>query len=396
MVAIIIAATLLHLAGGWLQGGGASTPGFRYVLPEGFSGWACVDFGVDGAPPLTREEGLYVIEPTKGTILRTSSLPNLATPPLVSELVQVSSGSARRLEIRETQRRSAYDTKDPVSRHCVFFGTEAAAALVPRPPTLTESRLGTDPLLEHFEFELGNLCEFRDTSRLCLAVSNTSRRLRDTIVRSLGARVTAGSGQCDGFDGIVVQYTAERAIQTHSSSPGRPFAFAEVRRSDKVRGTSGLVTWTNGHEGSAEAIAERFGRDLSAFLKQVDAASCKKYGQAAELRSVMEADVAHFVSQASELRQLWPWQPAIPEVSRVVRHGKPVAPLLIPLLADDPDELKPEAPPLAVQQQAAIALCRIFEVPEECGRIYCNRAKQTPDVNRGVKKFWVSRVSGQR
>ncbi len=81
MVAIIIAATLLHLAGGWLQGGGASTPGFRYVLPEGFSGWACVDVGVDGAPPLRRDrvalEGLYVIEPTNGTILRTSSLPNL-------------------------------------------------------------------------------------------------------------------------------------------------------------------------------------------------------------------------------------------------------------------------------------------------------------------------------
>ena len=65
MVAIIIAATLLHLAGGWLQGG-ADVPGFRYVLPEKFSGWACVDFGVEGAPPLRREQGLYVIEPTNG------------------------------------------------------------------------------------------------------------------------------------------------------------------------------------------------------------------------------------------------------------------------------------------------------------------------------------------
>ena len=174
------------------------------ILPEKFSGWACVDFGVEGAPPLRREQGLYVIEPTNGGILRTSSLPNLATPPFVSELIQVSSQGARNLEIGETQRRSAYDTQDPVSRHCIFFGTDAAAASVPRPPTLTESRLGIDILLQHFEFEVGNLCEFPGTSRLCLVVSNNNRRLRDTIVRSLGAEITVGPGECADNDGIVV------------------------------------------------------------------------------------------------------------------------------------------------------------------------------------------------
>ncbi len=52
--------------------------------------------------------------------------------------------------------------KDPVSRHCVFFGTEAAAASVPRPPTLTESRLGHR---SHFSSisssNMGNLCRVR-------------------------------------------------------------------------------------------------------------------------------------------------------------------------------------------------------------------------------------------
>lgn len=107
--------------------------------------------------------------------------------------------------------------------------------------------------------------------------------------------------------------------------------------------------------------------------------------------AAMKADVDRLVVRAEKLERLWPWQSPIAEIERVVRHGKQVAPLLVKLLDDDPDDPAPEAPDWRVQQQAAVALCRIFRVSEECGRIYCNRA--TREVNRGVKKFWLSTIS---
>ena len=105
----------------------------------------------------------------------------------------------------------------------------------------------------------------------------------------------------------------------------------------------------------------------------------------------MKADVDRLVARAEKLERLWPWQSPIPEVDRVVRHGRRVAPLLVELLVDDPDNQAPEAPAWTVQQQAALALCRIYGVSDACGRVYCNRATQ--DVNRGVKKFWRSKIS---
>ncbi len=98
---------------------------------------------------------------------------------------------------------------------------------------------------------------------------------------------------------------------------------------------------------------------------------------------------------------LMPWAAPVPEIARVVRHGKAVVPLLIVLLPDDPDD-----PNLAyeqwdekdimagkqfdwrVEQNAAMALCRIYRVVTEpnCPR-YDNRA--TRDVNKRVKTFWL-------
>ena len=107
--------------------------------------------------------------------------------------------------------------------------------------------------------------------------------------------------------------------------------------------------------------------------------------------SAIEDDVALLVRRAESLDTLWPWQPAIEEVDRVVRHGRPAAPLLIQLLDDDPENPAPGARAWSVQQQAAIALCRIFGESEECGRIYCNRTSD--EVNRSVKKFWTAKVA---
>jgi hypothetical protein len=108
--------------------------------------------------------------------------------------------------------------------------------------------------------------------------------------------------------------------------------------------------------------------------------------QAPASLSVMQADVDRLVARAEKLEKLWPWQPPIPEVERVARHGTRVAPLLVALLDDDPDSGEPKRE-WRVQQQAALALCRIYSVSDKCGHVYCNRA--TRDVNKSVKKFWL-------
>ena len=105
----------------------------------------------------------------------------------------------------------------------------------------------------------------------------------------------------------------------------------------------------------------------------------------------MKADVDLLVVRAKTLKRLWPWQPAIPEVARVARHGKRVAPLLIELLDDDPDPVLEDRIDHGVQQQAALALCKIYRVIDQCGRVYCNRA--STEENKAVKQFWRAKIS---
>jgi hypothetical protein len=52
--------------------------------------------------------------------------------------------------------------------------------------------------------------------------------------------------------------------------------------------------------------------------------------------AAVRADVDRLVARATELDSLWPWKAASPEIDRVVRHGKAVAPLLVALLAVAP------------------------------------------------------------
>ena len=61
-------------------------------------------------------------------------------------------------------------------------------------------------------------------------------------------------------------------------------------------------------------------------------------GQAIDATPAMKADLERLVARAEKLNTLWPWQGPIPEVQPVVRHGKAVAPSLLALLADDPDD----------------------------------------------------------
>jgi hypothetical protein len=47
-------------------------PKFLFLLPEGFHGWICVDFGVKGAAPLPREGDVLVVRPREGLVMETS------------------------------------------------------------------------------------------------------------------------------------------------------------------------------------------------------------------------------------------------------------------------------------------------------------------------------------
>jgi hypothetical protein len=67
--------------------------------------------------------------------------------------------------------------------------------------------------------------------------------------------------------------------------------------------------------------------------------------------------------------------------------------VLVDLIGDDPDDMDGDGTDWHVQQQAALALCRIYRVTEECGHVYCNRVSR--EQNRSVKTFWVSKIAEQ-
>ncbi|WP_428311776.1 hypothetical protein [Hydrocarboniphaga sp.] len=103
--------------------------------------------------------------------------------------------------------------------------------------------------------------------------------------------------------------------------------------------------------------------------------------------SLIEIDIQRLVQSAHERTTLWPWKPAEPEVAIVAAHGKAAGPLLVARLADKPDD----AEDYNVQQQLALALCKIYNESEEGGHIFMNRASE--ETNNKVKAFWLSRIA---
>jgi HEAT repeat protein len=106
----------------------------------------------------------------------------------------------------------------------------------------------------------------------------------------------------------------------------------------------------------------------------------------------MKVDVNRLVRAAEKRTDAWPTQPPppAPEVALVARHGKAVTPLLIALLSDDPDaERDPKH--WKVQQQVALALCRIYSESAHCGRTYCDG--DPPERIRGVKQGWLAKIA---
>ena len=107
----------------------------------------------------------------------------------------------------------------------------------------------------------------------------------------------------------------------------------------------------------------------------------------------MKAAVARLVEEAKKRDTLWPWAAPLQEIGVVASFGPLVAPLLVTLLADDPDNQDEESPGWNVQQQAALALCMIYGVTEDGGHVYMNRA--SAKTNAGVKRFWIREISAR-
>lgn len=106
----------------------------------------------------------------------------------------------------------------------------------------------------------------------------------------------------------------------------------------------------------------------------------------------MKADVDRLVRAAEKLTGVWPSQapPPIPEVALVARHGKRVAPLLAALLSDDPN-VERDRKRWKVQQQVALALCRIYSESQHCGRTYCDG--DPPERISRVKEGWLTKIA---
>ena len=126
---------------------------------------------------------------------------------------------------------------------------------------------------------------------------------------------------------------------------------------------------------------------------------------AAQQPSTMRNDVGHMVRAAHKVNRLMPWSKPVAEIDSVVRHGKAVAPLLIVLLPDDPDDPGlsydrwDEREILAgrqfdwnVEQQAAVALCRIYHV-SVLGSCHMYGPRSTRENNKSVRAFWLKQIA---
>ena len=113
-------------------------PKFVLLLPEQSEGWTCVDFGVAGEPELTREGAAWLLDASGGHLLRTSSKPEGLVAVLPEQAFRTVAGRRSPLPPGIDLRRSTSDTdtKSPVSRHCVFYGTEAQSESAPDAPEL--------------------------------------------------------------------------------------------------------------------------------------------------------------------------------------------------------------------------------------------------------------------
>ncbi len=121
-------------------------------------------------------------------------------------------------------------------------------------------------------------------------------------------------------------------------------------------------------------------------------AGCAQFDRTPAVTLEMKADVARLVVAAKRLNVAWPWQPEIPEVALVARHGVAVAPALVAELRYESEEQwGAEGWELHVEQQVELALCKIFGVAPESGRtVFGIRSLEAQ--NRMVREYWRAKI----
>jgi hypothetical protein len=118
-------------------------PTFVFLIPEGFRGWACVDFSVAGAPPLPREGKALVIRPREGEVLATS---DKAPTSLYGEGWIEANGQRTALpeNVSVQSGVSRTGSAEPSERSCAFVGTTDERDAAEEAPGF-ERRSGTFP-----------------------------------------------------------------------------------------------------------------------------------------------------------------------------------------------------------------------------------------------------------
>ncbi len=107
----------------------------------------------------------------------------------------------------------------------------------------------------------------------------------------------------------------------------------------------------------------------------------------------MNGDIAALVDSAESSRPFWPDAPPLPEVDRVAAHGSRAGSALVVLLGGEPDDASSTNPrSVHVEQQAALALCKIYRVLPTAGETVRD-ARSTSPENGHVSRFWRRKVS---
>jgi hypothetical protein len=121
-----------------------------FLLPDGFTGWVCIDFGIAGAPPLPRDGDARIIRPHPGAVLKTSDTRTESW--LYGEVWYGVNGRRKLLpdDVTLEGTRSLSNSTSSAIRECAFVGTidERDAACQPPDFDKNASRRETIPASE--------------------------------------------------------------------------------------------------------------------------------------------------------------------------------------------------------------------------------------------------------
>lgn len=132
-VVAILVLTVTHASLLRAQTQGTTPTKFIVLLPERFTGWGCVDFGVASAPPLVREGDTLVVRPRPGQVVQTSDKPTIL---FFHVQAWVEAGGTRQALPYDLVHREVFggNSGSSVERYCAFYGTVDEAELAGDPP----------------------------------------------------------------------------------------------------------------------------------------------------------------------------------------------------------------------------------------------------------------------